>query len=103
MNFSNRVLQVTKDAIEPYVIEQIAGKFAARKYVAWRDSKEYAQALKEATAMNGMLRLTDKRTRGYKHLQSVYETWCKQYEKDYPELPEERRVNFAKIIGIRAV
>lgn len=108
MNFSNRILQVTQDAIQPFVIESILGKFAARQYKAWRDSKEYATALHEAFAMNyrttGKLPLTDKRTRGHKHLNAAFEKFAAQYAKEHPELPEERRVNiFGKLSGIKPV
>jgi len=108
MNYSDRVLQVTQDAITPYVIEQIAGKFARRKHEAWRNSKEYATALHEAFAMNwrktGKLPLTDKRTRGYRHLNKAYDKFMAMYVKENPERPEERRVDmFGKLSGIRPV
>ena len=89
MNFGERVTRLTQETMLPHYIESVASKFERRKFEAWRDAPERAAAERKAAQLNNGKRITDRRTRGYKHLAAVREGFMTEYISKNPRQPDE--------------
>lgn len=99
--FSDKVLEITERVYTYEIIKQVFGEYDADEYQAYQFSQgeaDKAWAVDLNTRGDKLLRLTDRRTRGYKFLQARRKEFDKAYEKQHPRPPKKILDGLAGII-----
>lgn len=114
MNYSS-IIEATQRNISYQVVKSIMGEWEADRWLAWADSAARTFAMQEARKLNNRgswhrplskqgrsLRITDRRTRGYKHMRTVQLSWFADYEKRCPppKEPQGSNVMMQRILGV---